>query len=157
MNLELIIQESIKLELNVSDLYMIFYKEFSADSDFWWTLTLEEKNHASLLRRASDSLFSRDKFPEKLLVPELDAILKTNEFLEDTILKFNKNCCTREEAFNLAYTIENSACEIHYQENMEEEEPDQLLKIFQQLNKEDKNHSLRIKNKMKELKIEIND
>ncbi len=36
-----LIDESIKLELNVAKIYMFSSETFSEDSDFWWQLGLE--------------------------------------------------------------------------------------------------------------------
>ena len=37
-----LIDESIKLELNVAKIYMFFSDTFPEDSNFWWQLGLEE-------------------------------------------------------------------------------------------------------------------
>ena len=45
-----LIDELIKVELNVAKIYMFFSDTFSEDSDFWWQLALEEKDHADRIR-----------------------------------------------------------------------------------------------------------
>ena len=46
-----IIDKSIQLELNVSELYKIFNQAFKEDANFWRTLSEEEENHANILRK----------------------------------------------------------------------------------------------------------
>ena len=48
--LEKIIDESILLELNISELYKVFNQAFPEDAYFWWQLSEEEENHAALIR-----------------------------------------------------------------------------------------------------------
>jgi hypothetical protein len=48
----LIADESINIEFNISELYLIFHRAFSEHEDFWWQLALEEKNHAGLIKTA---------------------------------------------------------------------------------------------------------
>ena len=38
-----LIEESIKIESNVSELYGLFYQIFEEDKDFWWQLKIEER------------------------------------------------------------------------------------------------------------------
>ena len=46
------IDESIQLELNISELYMIFNQAHTEDADFWRKLAEEELNHAEIVRKA---------------------------------------------------------------------------------------------------------
>lgn len=48
--LEQLIDESIKLELNVADLYKILLNTFPEDSELWSTLVREEEKHADLIQ-----------------------------------------------------------------------------------------------------------
>ena len=59
-------------------------------------------------------------------------------------LEFRANP-NRVKAFELAYKIEISAVEAHYQKYLETEEIDSLRKIFLQLNRDDIDHANRIK------------
>ncbi|MBW1894429.1 MAG: hypothetical protein JRI91_12155 [Deltaproteobacteria bacterium] len=51
-----LIEESINLELNVSDTYLLFHKLFPDDGDIWWDLAFEEKNHASIIQVGTNYL-----------------------------------------------------------------------------------------------------
>ncbi len=154
-NLVDIIAESINLELNISELNLIFYRYFSDNSDFWWTLSLEEKNHAAIIKSAKETLLSKEKFPEELLSTNVKAIKDANAKILEYLSKFRKKCCSIEEAFNIAYDLENSVTEIHFQKAMEDLNPDSILKVFQELNKSDKDHSIRIQKEMNKLGIKL--
>ncbi|THB70470.1 MAG: rubrerythrin family protein [Gammaproteobacteria bacterium] len=150
-----LIEASIQLELNVSELYTIFYKVFSQDSEFWWRLVLEEKNHAALFKSGIESGEVFSKFPENLVIQELDILNSENANLRKLIDDYNLMPPTRDYAFNLALEIENSAVEIHFQQFMEEENNSVIDKIFQELNKADKDHVQRIFNYMQENGIPV--
>lgn len=145
-----IIDESISLELNVSRLYAVFYNAFEEDEDFWWKLTLEEKNHAALIRSGKNYFRTINRFPEKLLHDRLEDLMGINERLISLIEEFKENPPSREQAFNLAYRVENSAGELHFQEFMEREPGSKIDEIFQQLNRDDVEHGKRIRDYMKE-------
>ncbi len=42
-----IIEESVKIELHVAELYLLFYRWFPLDEGFWWSIAVEEKTHAA--------------------------------------------------------------------------------------------------------------
>ncbi|MEE8377166.1 MAG: hypothetical protein V3R45_02225 [Candidatus Aminicenantaceae bacterium] len=54
-----LLETSIELELLVSDLYSLYNEIFPEDSDFWWDLSFEEKNHASLLESMRTCLLGK--------------------------------------------------------------------------------------------------
>ena len=61
---------------------------------------------------------------------------------------------SREIGFNLALKIEMSAAEIHFQNTMTKSTDSEVLKLFQRLNPDDKDHAERIRAYMKEKGIE---
>lgn len=63
-------------------------------------------------------------------------------------LLFNKLFPEDAEAFNIALNIENSAGEIHFEKFMNKETELKIDHIFQQLNKDDKDHANRISSYM---------
>ncbi|MBW2700559.1 MAG: rubrerythrin family protein [Deltaproteobacteria bacterium] len=148
MNFGALVDESISLELNMASLYLVFHKLFPEDADFWWTLVLEEKNHAALIRSGKDSFMAVDKFPSDLISENLQELKDTN----GRIALFLKRCevdpPSREEAFGLALELERSAGELHFQEFMEKEAGSKIDEIFRQLNKDDKDHEQRIRSYM---------
>jgi len=144
-----LIEESINLELNVADLYLLFNKLFPEDADFWWELSLEEKNHGALLRSGKEVFLPRNKFPHDLIEDRLHVLVDINSEINSLIKKYEVNPPSREKAFNVALNIENSAGELHFQRFMDKEANLKIDDIFKQLNKDDKNHAKRISSYMK--------
>ena len=60
-----LLEESIKLELNVSKLYGIFSSAFPEDADFWKKLSLEEENHAVLIKLVRVNFYLLTNFQVK--------------------------------------------------------------------------------------------
>jgi ferritin len=143
-----LINESIKLELHASELYSLFCNTFPEDADFWWTLALEERNHAALFRTANDYFELVNKFPHDLLADNLQKVQETNRKLEELIKKFSSVLPLRQEAFHLALDLENSATELHFQNYINKKESSTLDNIFKRLNKDDKDHAQRISSYM---------
>ena len=75
-------EESIKLELRVADLYLLFHKLFPQDAKFWWKLVLEEKNHASLVISGKYFFEPQGKFPHGILEPDLQKQKDANSKLD---------------------------------------------------------------------------
>jgi len=142
--------EAIQIEHYVSDLYMIFHCTFSEDAEFWWRLGLEEKNHASLLTCGVEDYMPRDLFPIEMIDPSLQDMQEMNKKLVSLIDQYQNNPPSRETAFQVALEVENSAGEVHFQEAMEQAPRWKMMKIFQKLNQDDKDHAKRIRAYMKE-------
>ncbi len=150
-----IFDESIRLEMNVSKVYLRFSKLFSEDEKFWWDLAIEERNHAALLRSGKEFFKPASKFPDNMLINSLKIIIEENETLKKVLEEFEKNPPSREEAFNIAFKIETSAGETHYQAFMENRSNNFNDKVFQELNQNDKEHAERIKFHMAQLGISL--
>ena len=145
-----ILDESIQLELNAADLYMLFFEEFPADSDFWWKLVIEEKNHAALLKSIRDIFQEVAGVPENLFPGSPEELEKANSRIREQTELFRANRPTREKAFNTALALEENAGEIHFQGFMENSDDDSVSQVFKQLNGEDKNHARRLQEYMEE-------
>jgi hypothetical protein len=143
-----ILDESIKLELQVSDLYMLFYNSFPEDEGFWWKLALEEKNHASLIRSIRDIFQSVSGLPESMFSSSAQDIKAANLRIGALLETFSNASPSREEAFRIALDLEESAGELHYQKFMAESPHEKINQVFKQLNGEDKNHGDRIRLRM---------
>ena len=142
------IDESINLELNVSDLYLIFQELFPDDAKFWRDLVWEEKNHAAIFESAKNVLKQLKMFPHNLLHHNLQDLKDTNSTLLSLIKSFKNTPPSREEAFNIALKVEISAGELHFQDFMDEETNSEIVQFFQKLNKNDKDHAMRIRSYM---------
>ncbi len=148
-----LIEESIKLELNVADIYMVFYNTFPEDSDFWWKMALEEKGHANLIKSGRGTFL--DQFPHKLLTPSLQKPCNTNKNLISLLKEYKEKPPSRETAFNIALDIEQSPGELQFQLAMEKSFTSSIMKIFQELNKDYKDHAYRIRTYMRDSGTEI--
>ncbi len=140
-----LIDEAIELEFNIAGVYAFFSKSFPEDSDFWSKLVVEEKNHASLLESAKKTLLAVDLFPSKLLFPALEMLIDTNNKLYLSMKEYKESPPSREDAFYKAIDMELSAGEIHFQYAMRHLPSDEIMDTIQQLNKDDKDHIVRIR------------
>ena len=151
-SLRRLIEEAIKLEFNMAEIYLSFHHRFPEDASFWWQVALEEKHHASLLRSGEQYFLDDGLFPGEIVGTALDTLVKLNSELK-CILGQEKASppLGRAFAFNLALKLEESAGEIHFQNVMQEtEQPSEAIKLFQSLNDADKNHAERIRSYMRQ-------
>ena len=145
--------EAMQLEQNVSKLYMIFRNACPEDADFWWELVIEEGNHAALIKSGLDYFMPAGLLPQEIF-PSLEDLRQANKELVSLLEKYENAPPTREAAFNIALKTEKSAGEIHFQSAMTKSTDSKILKIFQTLNQDDKDHAKRIQAYMKEKGIE---
>jgi hypothetical protein len=136
------IDEAIKLELNMSRLYSIFSEYSNEDRAFWNRLEIEEKNHAALLRTAKEFV-NINRFPENLIPDDIETLVESNARIEASIDTYILHP-NRESTFKIALELEKTGGEIHFQRFMEKQAEDNLTRIFQRLNRFDKDHSERI-------------
>ena len=137
--------ESITLELLVSELYLLFHTTFPEDAPFWWRMVEEERNHAALIRSAREYFAPLDRFPEKLVMQNISLIGETNKKLRILLETCSKKPPTRNEALITALELETSAGELHFQHFIDEKNLSAVEKIFQQLNGHDSEHADRIR------------
>ena len=154
-NFQEILDESIQLELNVADLYMLFFEQFPVDSDFWWKLVIEEKNHAALLKSIRDIFMDVTGIPEDIFAESVEDVRKANSAVGELTENYRKSRPTREEAFNAALSLEETAGELHFQGFMTGNAHDKISQVFKQLNGEDKDHARRLREYMDESGISI--
>ena len=141
---------SIAHEINISRLYTLFHELFEEDEEFWWQLSIEERNHAALLRNEKNIQKPSGLLPENLLTSDLKALQSSNAELETLIAEYKTNPPSRQDAFQTAYDLEQSVGEIHYQEFMNSKSCSLSDELFKQLNLEDKDHADRIQSYMLE-------
>ncbi len=139
-----IVDESIKLELNIETLYKYFSTIYPEDTDFWQKLCSEEEQHASLIKGERDVILSNDGFPSELLSPTLNALIGANNKLISLLKEFKDKSPSRESALNIAKSLEKSAGEIHFQREMNKRPASEYMKLFHMLNKDDMDHAQRI-------------
>ena len=146
-DLEKLLDEAINLEMNVSDLYFLFYELFPEDSQFWWTLVIEEKNHASLIESVKALSPIWGSYPIEMVSEKIEDLIAINKKIITIINEFKKNP-SRESAFVIALELEKSAGESHLQAFIKNENLPKKLDSLKQLYIEDKDHAERIQKYM---------
>ena len=141
---EEILEEAIRLELLVGELYLLFSRQHRQDEPFWWKLALEEENHAALLKTVQKMDAARVPVPTSLLPEKLEVLMESTAAVEKTIEEFEENP-DRTRAFQVAYEIETSAGEVHYNDFMTAEGNSHVIKVFRKLNGDDVDHAQRIR------------
>ena len=123
-------------------MYFLFSQTLINDRQFWWELSIEEKNHSSLIE--SEKLFYKvNAFPEGLFDTDLEELVKINKTFSTKIELFKHNQ-TKENAFAIALEMENLAIEMNFQKLVENDSMDRAISLFKQLNRADKDHAKRI-------------
>ncbi len=123
-------EESITLELNISEIYSLFHSCFADDANLWWKLVQEEKDHAALIRGGIEEFEPIGKFPHEILSNSLQDLKETNKKIRSLLKQFKNIPPSRELAFNTALEIEASAGELHFQHFMDKETNSKLMSSF---------------------------
>lgn len=131
------VEEYMRLELNMSDLYSLYQKLFPEDRDFWEKMVEEELRHARIIEML---LGLPDKLPDNLLDPNHESMVEANKNVVETINCYKKNPPSRKEAYQKAIYFENSAGELHYTNVLSLPKESQELESFRKLNQCDKSH-----------------
>ena len=139
-----LLEESVALELNIGDLYQLFSVKFSQDYDFWWQLSIEEMNHAALIESINDVFLTENILPSELIEKQIIELQEMNLTIKQHIESCKLEPTTRENAFQLAFEIENSIGESHFELLMTAQPNSTVMKIMQKLNGDDINHAKRL-------------
>lgn len=142
--IKLFLKESIDLELNIGDLYQQFSARFPGDYDFWWKLSIEEMNHAALIESINDNFLTEAILQSESIEKQAIELSAMNGFIQKQILRFKMESPTRADAFQLAFEIENSIGESHFELFMTSNPNSEVGKIMQKLNGDDINHANRM-------------
>ncbi|MFA5585518.1 MAG: hypothetical protein WDA02_03115 [Saccharofermentanales bacterium] len=148
------LEMSIELELNISELYKVFYLNFKEDSEFWWKLYIEEINHASILKMGRDFLKSND-LPKNLIIDNIEDISYINNKILSYIDYFKTNKLDRNIAFRMSLDVESSVAELHFDNFMKQQTNNKIITIFKKLNGYDLDHYNRIKKYIKDNNINV--
>ncbi len=150
-SIEQLVDESIKVELNVAKLYRVFQNLFPEDAKFWGELASEEDSHANLIEIGKETLLSCDEFPIEILASSVDEVRQVNDKIEALLDKFSHKKPSRKESFEIAISLEESAGEMHFQQAVTSSSDASYIEIFQKLNGDDVGHAKRISDRMKEV------
>lgn len=142
-DLDRMLEAVVRLELNISRLYLRYHQLLPEDGPFWWRLSLEEKNHAALLRSA-DQLAAVHGIPDGMLPERLEDVLGLNARVEACIAAASAGSVDRAAAFRCALELERSAGEVHFQTFMESAAEGGLARVFRSLNQGDMDHAGRV-------------
>ncbi len=143
-----LIDESIRLELSVSDLYRLFAEHFPEDREFWSDLASEEIGHATLIRSGKEYFEPLGLFPRRMIHDDLSELKKANAYVVSLTERARSRSISRMEAFTAAFALENTAGEVHFQRFVDREAESTIEKIFKDLNHEDREHARRIREYM---------
>ncbi len=138
-----LLEASIELELCMSELYFLYANLFPEDSEFWGKLANEEVNHASLLKSGHIYL-EKGILPKEMLYEDLKVLKSTIKWIQTLIKKYTQTAPSFEDAYFEAIKLESSTGEFHFQVIMTEETDSKIVKIFQELAGDDKDHNRRI-------------
>lgn len=138
-----LLEESIRVELNAGKLYRLYSEIFPEDKDFWMRISMEEMNHASLLKSARQFL-KLGKLPEKSVHPDIETLKGMNALITSRMDEFRSKKPGMLEAYAFAQELESSAAEEHFQAIMSGQEEDRVLEIFRKLAGADLDHAGRI-------------
>lgn len=143
-NLSRLLESSIEFELNASRLYMLYSEAFADDNSFWWQLAMEEKNHAALLKSGRLYL-GKGILPDDIVGTNLAAMDEANAGVLQITDNWRVSPMGRDEAYRFALRLEESAVELHFQHLLDKKTDEKVIKIFQNLNRNDRDHADRIR------------
>ena len=86
-------EESINLELNLSEIYYLFHSYFAGDANFWQKLALEEEDHATLIKGGIEEFEPIGEFPHEILSDSLQDLKETNKKLCVLLEQFKNSLC----------------------------------------------------------------
>lgn len=149
-----LLEQSINLEKGIGELYYLFSTYHPEDKKFWTRLAKEEQKHANVLEGLRPWAAMGGNI-DKYLLLDFHELKARNIAIRKVIQQIRKEHPSREFAFNIAYQLELTASEIHYQKIITQDTENKLLISMQELSGADKDHLKRIKKMMASLKIEV--
>ena len=143
VSIQLIVDEAIRFERNLSSLYLQFFEAFPEDGDLWWELSISEEEHASLLE-SGQKLF-RDEFASEEVSADPDGLRRSNEDLESMIRRLGKEPAEREETFRAAIEFEGSENERTLFDLLEIRPSNPAKELVDSIHEEDSVHARKIR------------
>ncbi len=111
-----IISKMEMLERVIGQLYKVYARIFPSHYSFWIQLVQEEELHAKLLSELKkETQYGKIFFDEKRF--SLNAIQTTIRYVMQKITQANNNALTEQEAYNIAWDIENGLLEKNFFQN----------------------------------------
>jgi len=146
-----VMKACIELEQGVASLYRHYSELFPEDRVFWSQLHVEEKKHATILRLALDSFSRRNVMPSDFVPKSLEGLREAGSRISELKEACRKQPPDRRQALQLAYELERAIGEEHYNRFMDKRPESNIESVFQQLNRNDKDHAQRIADYLNQL------
>jgi hypothetical protein len=145
-NLQLfsLIFESMKLEENISRLYLLFSKLYTEDAEFWSRLSKEETRHADIYRTFIENHLPMTLFPEEIIDTDVNRIKSNNALIEKELEGFLVRHKRKMDAYHFAVQIEEIASEDIFQTAMSKDTDNESILLLQKINKDSLGHKQRI-------------
>ena len=140
---QLIVDQAIRFERNLSSLYFQFFEAFPEDGELWWELSVSEEGHASLLE-SGQKLF-HDEFARDMVSADLDGLRRSNEDLESMIRRLGAEPLDRVEAFRVAIGSEGDDNERTLFNLLEIEPSDPAKVLVDSIHHDDSMHERKIR------------
>jgi len=138
-----VISKLIDVKESVGKLYRFFGSVHPTDSEFWMQLANEEDRHASLLRSHQEHIVTSPMLPDRLLASSVETLYEINSRKEQIMLSGVNQIPTRLDCFTTAIQIEQSASEIHSQNQIAADDTI-AFQVLQTLYADDRDHADRI-------------
>ncbi len=150
-----IFNETIRMELLFSHLYLLYERLFPENISEWKILTREEVSHSAVIRSGRDYCFEEGLFPLAALDPSLDCIQALNNRVVKTMDEYEKDPPPREIAFGLALELEQTSGEFYYGQAIQMKEETFALRLFRNLTQQEMGHVERIRKIIAEHEIRV--
>ncbi len=141
---EELINEAIKAESNMAQLYRVYQETYAEDAEFWGRLVEEEKQHASIIDIGRNVLTEED-LSKTFLYNNLGELKAANKLVADMTVMYKNDPPSREDAYHRAIELEERFFESFYQDAITGDAGSDEEKIIQKLNKDSKDHAERIR------------
>lgn len=146
--LEALLDEAIRHEQTVGQLYFEFFQVFPDDADLWWTLSVEENGHAGLLE-AGRKIFG-DEYGEEILPARVDTLADANRKLEKILEQMKQQPLSREAACRIALEIETTTDGMIFERALQPARDSDATSISERMRRDDARHAARIRAYMKD-------
>jgi hypothetical protein len=143
VSVQSVVEEAIRFEHNLAALYLLFSSSMPEDADLWWELSTSEKEHATILE-ASQKLFG-DEFARETVPADLELLRSSNETLEASIDRFERDAPTREDALRLALRLESDENEATLFRLLDVSTSRPAQDVVERIHREDQSHAAKIR------------
>ena len=146
--LEALLDEAIRHEQIVAQLYFEFFQAFPDDADLWWTLSVEESGHAGLLE-AGRKVFGSE-YGEEILPTRVEYLREANRMLEKLLEQMKEQPLSREAACQIALEIETTTDGMIFENALQPAQDADAPTISERIRRDDQRHAAKIRAYMKD-------